>query len=118
MADDYAALFASVIIIINAYKLLKPSIYELMDANLSTDFIDELKKEAETVNEVVEVEKFFVRKMGFDYYVDAHVIVNGDLTVSEGHNIAHKVKEHLIAFNSMITEVMVHIEPDREKWTI
>ena len=115
MADDYAALFASVIIIINAYKLLKPSIYELMDANLSNNFIDELKREAEKLNEVVEVEKFFVRKMGFDYYVDAHVIVDGSLTVSDGHTIAHKVKEHLINFNSKIIDVMVHIEPDQDK---
>ena len=30
-ADDYAALFASVIIIFNAYRIFKPALYELLD---------------------------------------------------------------------------------------
>ena len=71
-----------------------------------------MRFEVETVEVVIEVEKCFVRKMGFDYHIDAHVVVNGNLTVHKGHQIAHNVKEHLMTYNSKITDVMIHIEPD------
>lgn len=112
IADDIAALFASFIIIVNASKLIKPSLRELMDTSVSKEFIAELRYEAETVEGVIEVEKCFVRKMGFDFHIDAHVVVNGNLSVQKGHQIAHDVKEHLMNYNSKITDVMIHIEPD------
>jgi cation diffusion facilitator family transporter len=114
MADDIAALFASFIIIINGYIILKPAIYELTDANLSDELISKIKKEIENVDQVNEVEKCMIRKMGFDYFVDAHVVVDGQLTVSEGHKIAHYAKEELIKNNPQILEVLIHIEPDAE----
>lgn len=111
-ADDYAALFASVVIMYNGVKLMKPTVYELTDANLYEKLIADIKKVALKNEKVRDVEKCFVRKMGFDYYVDAHVVVDGNLKVSEGHLIAHEVKDSLIKFNPKIKEVLVHIEPD------
>ncbi|MCB9220086.1 MAG: cation transporter [Ignavibacteriales bacterium] len=112
MADDIAALFASLIIIINGYLILKPAIYELTDANLSNELIDKVKKEIENVDQVIEVEKCLIRKMGFDYFVDVHVVVDGHLTVAEGHNIAHIAKEAIKIKYPQIMEVLVHIEPN------
>ena len=47
---------------------------------------------ASSVPGVVEVEKCHARKMGLDYYVDLHVGVDGNISVHEGHEIAHRVK--------------------------
>ena len=33
-----------------------------------------------------------MRKAGFEYFVDMHVEVDPQLTVQEGHDIAHQVK--------------------------
>jgi divalent metal cation (Fe/Co/Zn/Cd) transporter len=66
---------------------------------------------AATVAGVAGLEKSYVRKMGFDYYLDLHVLVNGELTVREGHEIAHLVKDAVRQDNPRIVEVMVHIEP-------
>ena len=52
-----------------------------------------------------------MRKMGFEFFVDLHVIVDGDLTVREGHRIAHAVKDAVLNAYPRITEVLVHIEP-------
>ena len=59
------------------------------------------------------MEKCYVRKMGFDYYVDLHVIVDGKMPVKEGHAISHKVKDALHASNPRIANVLIHIEPDK-----
>jgi divalent metal cation (Fe/Co/Zn/Cd) transporter len=53
-----------------------------------------------------------VRKSGLSHLVDIQVRVNGELTVREGHSIAHAVKDALIAsVPHTISDVTVHIEP-------
>lgn len=110
-ADDFAALFASIIIITNAYRLFKPALFELTDAAPPKKIIEKVRSIASNVKDVKGLDKCFVRKMGFDYYVDIHVIVDGNLTVSRGHEIAHSVKDELMKEYSIITDVLVHIEP-------
>ncbi len=112
IADDCAALFASLIIMFNSYRLLKPALYELMDTAPSMEFIEEVKLVASEVPGVVGLDKCYIRKMGFNYLVDIHVIVKGNKQVSEGHYIAHQVKEKLLNIFSKISDVLVHIEPD------
>lgn len=115
MADDYAALLASVVIIFNAYRLLKPALYELTDAAPPPDVIIKVRNAASEIQGVLAIDKCYVRKMGFDYYVDIHVIVNGNMTVYEGHDIAHAVKDGLIEKYPKISDVLVHIEPATEE---
>ncbi|MBI2920391.1 MAG: hypothetical protein HYY18_04840, partial [Planctomycetes bacterium] len=52
-----------------------------------------------------------IRKMGFDMYVDIHVVVDGGLPVKEGHAIAHRVKDALRAAMPRVADVLVHVEP-------
>src|SRR5690606_19307774 len=83
-ADDWAALLAAVVIVYNAVRIVKPAIAEIMDAAPSEEILERVKVIASSVDRVTGLDKCFVRKMGFDYYVDLHVIVNGDLSVREG----------------------------------
>ena len=50
-------------------------------------------------------------KSGLSHLVDIHVRVDGDLTVREGHDIAHAVQDALLASALRVTDVAVHIEP-------
>jgi cation diffusion facilitator family transporter len=110
-ADDFAALFASVIIIINAYRIFKPALFELLDTAPPTQVVQKVRGVAGKVENVMGIDKCFVRKMGFDYFVDIHVLVDANLPVHKGHEIAHKVKDELMNEYSNISDVLVHIEP-------
>jgi cation diffusion facilitator family transporter len=110
-ADSYAALFAAGIIAFNALRLIGPALYELTDVAPTTALNDEVKSIARKVPGVVDLDKCLVRKMGLDYYVDLHVIVDPELTVWKGHAIAHDVKDAIREANPRIAEVLVHIEP-------
>ena len=110
-ADDFAALFASVIIIFNAYRIFKPALFELLDTAPPAKIVHKVRDAALNVENVMGIDKCFVRKMGFDYFVDIHVLVDANLPVYKGHEIAHKVKDELIKENSNISDVLVHIEP-------
>lgn len=110
-ADDYAALIASAIILINAYLIAKPAIDELMDASVDESMIRDVRKFAGGVEGVIEIEKTYVRKTGSSFLVDIHVVVMGTLSVAEGHKIAHDVKDAIMETEPRIKDVLVHIEP-------
>ena len=110
-ADDWAALFASGIIVVNAFRILRPAINEVMDRAPSPDIEYAVRGVADRVAGVVGLDKCFVRKMGFSYYVDLHVTVDGQLTVRAGHDIAREVKKSILASRSDVADVLIHIEP-------
>lgn len=111
-ADDWAALLASLFIVYNAFLIFRPALGEIMDEHLHDDLIIEIRKSAANVPGVMDTEKCFVRKMGMVYIVDLHVIVNGKLSVVEGHEIAHSVKNQLLIDLPDLSDILIHIEPD------
>lgn len=110
-ADDWAALFACTLIAGNGYRLLKPALQEIMDTAPRGEIVDRVRAAAGSVPGVLEVEKSFVRKMGLSFYVDLHVGVNGNISVRDGHHIAHAVKRAIQESDPRIADVLVHIEP-------
>jgi cation diffusion facilitator family transporter len=110
-ADDWAALFACAVIAANGYRLLRPAFFEIMDTAPRGKFVRSIREAARSVSGVIEVEKCRARKMGLDYYVDLHVGVDGKISVHEGHEIAHQVKNAIQQSDSRIADVLVHIEP-------
>ena len=110
-ADDWAALFACGVIAANGVRLLRPALSEIMDTAPRGEIVDRVRNAACAVPGVIEVEKCFVRKMGVSYYVDLHVLVNGSISVYEGHELAHRVKDAIRATNPRIADVLVHVEP-------
>lgn len=110
-ADDWAALVASTLIFYNAIVILRPALSEIMDAAPSNEIVEKVKKIAATVPMVKGIEKCYVRKMGFDYHVDIHIEVDGQLSVTEGHRIAHLVKDTLLESKLRVINVLVHVEP-------
>ena len=114
-ADDYAALGASLIIIYNAYGLFKPALFEIMDTAPSQVFVKKIIDVSLKVEDVVAIDKCFARKMGLQYYIDMHVIVDGNITVHKGHQISHNVKNKLVNSFPNVSDVLIHIEPATEE---
>jgi cation diffusion facilitator family transporter len=110
-ADDWAALFASAFILYNSYRIFRPALGEIMDEHLYDDLVSEIRKVALTVDGVVGTEKCFIRKAGMMYHVDLHATVDGNLTVKEGHYIAHRLKDTLRIQIPELGHVLIHIEP-------
>jgi cation diffusion facilitator family transporter len=110
-ADDWAALFACAVIAANGIRLARPAFYEIMDTAPGGKIVRSILAVANSVPGVVEVEKCHARKMGLDFYVDLHVGVDGNISVHQGHEIAHRVKSAIQRSDSRIADVLVHIEP-------
>jgi len=110
-ADDWAALFACAVIAANGIRLLRPAFYEIMDTAPRAKIVRAICRVASSVPGVVEVEKCRARKMGLDFYVDLHARVDGNISVHEGHEIAHRVKRAIQQSDARVADVLVHIEP-------
>ncbi|KAB1154326.1 cation diffusion facilitator family transporter [Flavobacterium luteum] len=111
-ADDWAALFASGFIIYNSYLIFRPALGEIMDEHLYDDLIYDIRKVSLTVNGIVATEKCFIRKAGMKYHVDLHAIVNGKISVKDGHDLSHKLKDTLRYEIPELGHVLIHIEPN------
>ncbi|ANW95689.1 cobalt-zinc-cadmium resistance protein [Wenyingzhuangia fucanilytica] len=110
-ADDWAALIASGIIIFNAYKIFRPALGEIMDEHRYDDLIKEIRKVAINVPGVMGTEKCFIRKAGMQHHVDLHARVNGDISVTKGHEISHLLKDTLHHKIPNLGHILIHIEP-------
>ena len=111
-ADDWAALFASGFILYNSYQIFRPALGEIMDENLHDDLIAQIRVVSLEVNGIRGTEKCFIRKAGMKYHVDLHARVNSDITVKEGHELAHKLKDTLRERIPELGHVLIHVEPN------
>ena len=46
------------------------------------------------------------------FHIDLHVLVNGKISVIEGHDISHKLKDYLKNEIPNLGHVLIHIEPN------
>lgn len=113
VADDWAALFASGVILFTGLRLLRPATEELMDKSAEPSLVERATRVAEDRPGVHRVEKLLVRKMGLYYVADMHLEVSPTMSVFDGHEIAHGVKEAVRGELPQIVELTIHIEPAR-----
>lgn len=111
-ADDWAALFASVFILYNSYLIFRPALGEIMDEHLYDDLVEEIREVSHQVEGIIDTEKCFIRKAGMKYHVDLHARVKGSITVKEGHDLSHLLKDTLREKIPELGHVLIHIEPD------
>lgn len=112
VADDWAALVTVVVIVINVYLLFRPALSEIMDEHKYEALESRIRSLSQQVPGVMDTEKCYVRKMGMRYYVELHIIVDGNIPVREGHHIAHQLKDHLRQLVPQIADVLIHVEPE------
>lgn len=111
-ADDWAALLASGFILYNSYLIFRPALGEIMDEHLYDDLMNEIRKVSHQVDGIIGTEKCFIRKSGMKYHVDLHAIVDANISVKEGHELAHKLKDTLRTEIFELGHVLIHIEPN------
>jgi cation diffusion facilitator family transporter len=111
-ADDWAALFASGFILYNSYLIFRPALGEIMDEHLYDDLIEDIRRVSHQVEGIIDTEKCFIRKSGMKYHVDLHARVDATISVKEGHDIAHLLKDTLRSEIPELGHVLIHVEPN------
>jgi cation diffusion facilitator family transporter len=112
-ADHAAAALVAATVFWIGGGLLRENVDALMDRQADPALLAEVRREASAVPGVRAVEKLRVRKVGLEYLVDIHIEVDSSKTVTEGHAIAHAVKDRVVGRLGVVRDVLVHVEPYR-----
>jgi cation diffusion facilitator family transporter len=113
-ADDWAALVAAGVILVNGIALMRAPFSLLLDARPEPLVEEAIRSSAMSVEGVRDTHHCRIRKHGFDYFVDLDIRVDGGLTVLEGHEIAHRVQDAVRSRMPLVNRVLVHVEPSLE----
>lgn len=113
--DLLAALFVGVLIIKMGWQLAWTNLRELVDTGLDEATLQAIKKTIKETPGVRELHQLRTRSMAGRYFIDLHILVDGQISVSEGHYIAAKVHATLMANFSNIIDVTVHVDPENDE---
>ena len=108
--DAVGALVVSAFVLHVAWKLAKPALQELTDAQIGSK-ADAGAAVALGVAGVKGVHKPRARRYGSSFQADIHIQVDGGLSVAEGHAIGHAVKEAVVNAGLDVDDIVVHVEP-------
>ncbi len=108
--DPVAAIVVGVLIARMGYTFAANALHDLMDRSVSTEMETAIKAIILAVPDVLGVHDLKTRKTGDLILVDVHIEVDGELSVSEGHDIARAVRQAVLE-NKNVLDVMIHTDP-------
>jgi cation diffusion facilitator family transporter len=110
--DSFAALLVSFLIVKVGFKIVRNTWGEFTDKAPSADALKGMKTCALSVTGVLSVHDIRVRTSGGFYQMEIHIVVDGKLSVKEGHAIAKAVETCLTEEVAACEKVIVHVDPD------
>ena len=111
-ADGYAGILCGLIIIFNGSRILLSSANEVMDSVASDEIYDKIKQITLDNSGIKAIENIRIRKSGLQYLLDIEIQVDPNISVMDGHTIAHELEDALLKNNNLqIIDVIIHVEP-------
>ena len=110
--DPITSCGISIAIMVVAVKMAMPGLEELLETSLPEDIEKEIIDIAGAVPGVNGIHELKTRRNGMSFIIDAHVVVDPDMTVVEAHDIATHLEEALCNRFGNETQTGIHIEPD------
>jgi len=109
-ADDWAALAASGVILVNGVLIARLPFEELMDRH-APEVGERAERIALAVEGVRAIEQCHARRSGRGYRVVLHAEVDPAMTVEASHRLTGVIKERIRDETGEVDSVLVHIEP-------
>lgn len=110
--DPLASCAISVAVIVVAVRMAIPSLAELLETSLPEDVEAEIISTAFEVNGVKDIHDLKTRRNGMSFIIDAHIVVDPEISIVEAHDIATDVEDALRKRYGHQTQLSIHIEPD------
>lgn len=112
--DLVAAAVVGVMIAHMGGKLALEAMSELIDTGLDAEEVEAIRQTLLNIHGVRGLHELRTRKMADNALVDAHIMVDPKISVSEGHYIAESAR-HAVLKNHHVLDVMVHVDPEDDK---
>jgi cation diffusion facilitator family transporter len=110
--DPIAGAIVALLIAKAGYDILAQGVMDLMDTSLSEEDVNKIIKQVEQISGVLQCHDLRTRRIGGNVLMDAHILVDKELSVSEGHNIAETVRRELIKSWDNIEDILIHVDTE------
>jgi cation diffusion facilitator family transporter len=108
--DPIASAMVSFMIMKVGYELTLGGFRDLMDTALNDKDTQKLQSIIDNISGVIKSHDLRTRKIGEEILMDVHIQVDSDLTVTEGHEVAERVRRQLIKNYPNTQDVLVHVD--------
>lgn len=115
LADGIAAVVVALMVAKIGLNLVFESIKELVDTSLPPALVADIRAAIHAIDGVEGIHLLRTRQMGEDALIDAHIVVDPRITVSEGHMIGDIVRDDLIRRFDDVMDVLVHVDPEDDQ---
>ncbi len=112
--DPLAGGIVALMVLKVGYDILTEGLRDLMDTGLSEDQTQEIQKIIDDIPEVIKFHDLRTRTLGGEVFMDVHILVDTDLTVTEGHAAAERVRRSLINAFNKVQDVLVHVDGEED----
>ena len=109
--DSFAALLVSFFIIKVGLEILGSTLREFTDTAPRPGTLSKIRHCIRNVEGVIDMHDLRVRTSGGFYQMETHIVVDGQLTVTEGHRIAKLVESCLDEKVEDLDRVIIHVDP-------
>lgn len=109
--DPIVCCCISIAIFVVAVKMAGPSLNELLDGSLPEESEKEIVSLAMSVEGVRNIHDLKTRRSGLSVMVEAHLVVDPDMTVEQAHEISTAVENAIVKKFGNETQISIHIEP-------
>lgn len=109
-ADSIAAILVGFMIVRMGLVFAWEAFQELIDAGLSLEEVNSIRQTLIDTHGVKNIHELRTRKMAHRVLVDAHILVDPRISVSEGHSIAERARARVLESHDVVDNVLVHVD--------
>ena len=116
LMDPLAGAIVGCMIVKVGIDISKEGLRDLMDTALSDEHTEKIHSILKEIPEVIHFHYLRSRVIGGEFLIDVHILVDHQMTVTEGHRVAEIARRNLINAFDNIQDVLVHVdgEPDAD----
>ncbi len=108
--DTLVSILISIFMIYTGIKVFIQSYKVLMDTNVEDRVVEKIKETILPIEGVEYIDEIISKPTGFNYIIIVEASVMGNLTVKDGHRIAHDIKDKINEIE-LVNDTIVHINP-------
>lgn len=112
--DPIVCCAISIFIIFIAVKMAVPAIHELTEGSLPDNMEQQIIEIIQQTKGIENVHNLKTRRSGPNIIIDAHLVVNPEMTVAEAHEITELAENAIFEEFGAETQISLHVEPSIE----
>jgi cation diffusion facilitator family transporter len=96
------------------YDFSRDGFRDLMDTALSEEHTKKIFSILNEIPEVIHFHDLRSRTIGGEILIDVHILVDPEMTVTEGHGVAEVVRRNVIKAFDNVQDVLVHVDGEHD----